>query len=79
MLPDLLELDVLKRRLDLAQVLLEITDRGRQLPLLDLAKETGTLCLSEMSDLYLEELKVSEKRTRSCVCCFSKRELGLTF
>ena len=42
-----------------------------QLPLLDLAKETGTLCLSEMSDLYLEELKVSEKRTR--VCCFSKR------
>ena len=43
-----------------------------QLPLLDLAKETGTLCLSEMSDLYLEELKVSEKRTRVC-CFFLKR------
>ena len=35
-----------------------------QLPLLDLAKETGTLCLDEMSTLYLEELKIAGAAAR---------------
>jgi len=35
-----------------------------QLPLLALAKETGTLCLEEMSHLYLEELKVAAAAAR---------------
>ena len=35
-----------------------------QLPLLELARETGTLCLDQMSDLYLEELKIAGAAAR---------------
>jgi len=35
-----------------------------QLPLLELARETKTLCLEEMSALYLEELKIAGAAAR---------------
>ncbi len=47
-----------------ASLPLPLVRRPAQLPLLDLAKETGTLCLEEMSALYLEELKIAGAAAR---------------